>query len=580
MALTGLTIADLRHPDFLFDSTEWEQWRETFAGGEDYRDRYLEKFSANETQPEFDARKECTPIPTFAKAAILDIRNAIFQRLADVSRIGGSKKYQSHTAGEGAGVDRLGASMNSFIGIDVLTEILVMGRCGVYVDAPNKVPSTMAEEARSPYLYYYRIEDILSWTLDEAAEDGTFKAVLLRDFAISFNTEFDGIELPQGRETRFRLVWKDDDGVVRCRFYDSDKQVMFFDDSDDSGAIELGIPIVPFLMPTIGDSLLKDVSSYQKALLNLVSGDVNWALKSNMPFLTIQDDLRTVGAHLKTTSDSAVPGGQPGQNRKETVGNKGRYYDSGMDRPDFIAPPTDPLLASMKLQEKLEDDIRKLINLAVTNKAGSRTESAEAKKLSSQGLEAGLSYIGTVLRQAEQAISRYWSLYENTKNPITATVSYPDRYILKEDQERIDEAESLLKLADRLPGVDIKKSLNKMVVESLLTGKQDVELIQKIIKQIDSSGYTSSSIEDIIAAQTAGLVSDKLASEALGYQKGEVAKAKADKADRAVAVLQAQTNQMEAKGMENPASRGLPDLDTDPESGVKEKEKVEDKKDE
>lgn len=39
--------------------------------------------------------------------------------------------------------------------------------------------------------------------------------------------------------------------------------------------------------------------------------------------------------------------------------------DMKADRPGFIHPSSEPLLASMKLQEKLEQDIRKLINLAV-----------------------------------------------------------------------------------------------------------------------------------------------------------------------------------------------------------------------
>jgi len=567
---TSLSIADIRHPDYLFSSTEWTEWRDTFRGGEDYLQTYLKKFSDRETNTDFARRKDCTPIPTFAKAAILDIRNSIFQRLEEISRIGGSTKYDKAVAGEGAGVDREGASMNSFIGIDVLTELLVMGRVGIYVDAPSKVPTTLAEEARAPYLYHYRVEDILSWTLDSEAEDGTFKAVLLRDHAIDYNTEFDGIELPQGRKTRFRLVWKDDFGTVWCRFYDEDKNIIFYEDSMPSGEVELGIPVVPFIIADIGDSLLADVASYQKALLNLVSGDVNWALKSNVPFLTIQEELRTVGAHLKKTAEQPEPGGQPAQNNTEKHGSgTGRYYDVGMDRPDYIAPPTAPLLASMQLQEKLEDDIRKLINLAVTNKAGSRTESAEAKKLSSQGLEAGLSFIGMVLQQAEQAIARYWGMYENVKKPKIAKVAYPDRYILKEDQERIDQAKSMLELSKTIPGNKAKKAIAKMVIDTLMSGKQPVEVIQAIKAEIDSAAYITSFIEDVIAAQEAGLVGNETASEALGYKKGEVEKAKKDHADKLKLIQEAQTP-LTPPGMENPASRGLPQMGEGEESASEE----------
>jgi hypothetical protein len=332
-------------------------------------------------------------------------------------------------------------------------------------------------------------------------------------------------------------------------------------------------------MADIGESLMTDISSYQKALLNLVSGDVNWALSSNMPFLTIQSENRTVGAHLKKSADSAEEGGQPGQNQEASAGgNTGRFYDTNMDRPGYIAPPTDPLLASMKLQEKLEDDIRKLINLAVANKIGSRTESAEAKKLSSQGLEAGLSFIGTVLQQAEQAIARYWAMYENVKNPKIAKVKYPNRYILKADQERLDEAKGLLDLIDRIPGRKAKKIIAKMVINLLMGGRINSETIDKVMAEIEAAGYTSSSVKDVLADHKAGLVGDEVASEARGYLKGEVTKAKADQVERAVAILAAQTAPGEEGGIKNPASRGVAALDPDRSSGSKEQAKGKEKK--
>lgn len=573
MAESKFYVADIRHPEYLYASTMWAEWRETFRGGDRYLQLYLKKFSDSETDTDFATRKAYTPIPTFAKAAILDVRNSIFQRLEDVTRVQGSKRYESAVAGEGSGVDRNGRSMNSFIGIDVLTELLVMGRCGIYVDAPAVVPTTMAVEAQSPYLYYYRVEDILSWTLDENAEDGTFKAVLLQDYAITRQDISAGIDLPAGRELRYRLVWKDDAGQVWCRFYDADREILFQPGSMPvTGDIPLDIPVVPFIMPDIGEGLMTDISSYQKALLNLVSGDVNWALSSNTPFLTIQQELRSSGAHLKKTAPSAESGGQPSQDQRENVGGAvGRYYDLNTDRPGFIAPPPEPLLASMKLQEKLEDDIRKLINLAIANKVGSRTESAEAKKLSSQGLEAGLSFIGTVLQQAEQAIARMWAFYENSKRPQVAVVKYPNRYILKSDQERLDEAKSLLDIIDRVPGTKAKKTIAMSIVQLLLGGKVNTSVINEIMAEIKAAGYTSSSVQDVLQDHKNGLVGDETASEARGYAKGEVAKAKKDRADRAAATILAQTSPGEPP--KNPASRGVPSLDPDVDSGKKEQAK-------
>lgn len=581
---TSATQSAIRHPDFLLNSTDWAEWRETFGGGKDYRQRYLKKWSDRETNDEFALRKSCTPIPSFAKAAILDIRNAIFQRLGDVLRVGGSTSYQRGVKGEGTGVDREGTSMNSFIGIDILTELLVMGRTGVYVDAPNVMPTTLVQQVNrpdlAPYCYCYRVEDILSWRLDANEVPGTFKAVLLRDHAIEFDANLGGIELPAGRETRLRLVFKDPEtGKVRVKFFtdDAKETPIIIADGDPDGGVTLDLEVVPFIMPDIGVSLMSDITSYQHALLNLVSGDVNWLLQSSSPFLTIQRDLRSVGAHLKDPGQGNTPeaGGQRAKPKEEQIGGKGRFYDLETDRPGYIAPPTDPLLASIKLQEKLEDDIRKLVNLAVTNKAGSRTESAEAKKLSSQGLEAGLSYIGLILEETEQHIAKFWSMYESSK---PAEVGYPERYILKQDIERIEEAKEMANLMDRLPSKTARKTLAKQIIITMLGGKENTDTLSKIMGEINSAGYTTSALQDVIQAHSAGLVSDKTASESLGYNPDEVEQARKDKAERATITLLAQTAVGGESGQASigAGARGVPEVDPNEKSAQQEKQESQD----
>ena len=46
-----------------------------------------------------------TPIPAFARLAINDVRNAIFQRMRDITRRGGTTSYQEAVAGLNLGVD-------------------------------------------------------------------------------------------------------------------------------------------------------------------------------------------------------------------------------------------------------------------------------------------------------------------------------------------------------------------------------------------------------------------------------------------------------------------------------------------
>lgn len=559
-------IVNLRHPHYLRNSRNWELWRDTFEGGEYYRDRYLQKFNDRETDSDFTVRKKMTPIPTFAKSAILDIRNSIFQRLVGVTRNGGSKLYQEASAGVGGGVDGEGTAMDAFIGKDVLTELLVMGKVGVYIDAAPPTGETLADISFPPYLTYYRLEDILSYSYAPRGKGGEFEAVLLRDWNVKVETSFGGVTLPSGTRTQFRLVWKDDLGQVWYKLFDESGNVILQDESED-GAVLTDLPRVPFVLMDIGESLLTDVSSYQQALLNLTSNDVYYAIKSNSPFLTIQRDNLGEGDHLKKAESA-------GDGHTETTGaGKGRYYGRGEERPGFIAPPSSTLEVSMQLQSRLEDSIRTLVNLSVANKAGSRTESAESKKIGQGGLEAGLSFIGLELEDGEKKIATIWAEYEDTRNPNPAIVKYPDRYILKSDLERLEEAGEQLKLVEKLPGQKVKRIVSKQIISVLLNGKFPLSVIEELNREIDTIDYILSDPSTVLAAHKAGLVGDETSSEALGFNPNEVGKAREDRAFRIEQTLKAQTPKEE--GLSNPASRGAPELDANPNSGADEKDDTE-----
>ena len=536
-------IVEVRHPSYLSSLLDWRKWRVTYNGGEYFRKLYLQKFSGREDEQDFQNRLNMTPIPSYARVAINDVRNAIFQRLRDTVRRGGSKVYQEAINGMNLGVDLRGNTMNGFLGIKVLSELLIMGRVGVYVDSPL-VPgnATLADVQNfRPYLYFYPIEDILSWTCSKPDEPSTFQALLLRDVVLNFDQR---TYLPTTTVERFRMLWVDrDTGRVNLQFLDVQGNPIDRE-GNPCGAIELELTRIPFVLLDIGDSMIKDVVNHQIALLNLVSSDVNYALKSNFPFYIEQKDIRAAGSHLKNAvgeDGTATTGGQPGADSDIKVGmTQGRTYDMKMNPPAFINPSSEPLTASMNLQAKLEDDIRKLIHLAVAATANRAT--AESKSMDNQGLEAGLSYIGLVLEAAERQIAEFWAAYEE-RDPLKreiATIKYPDRYSLKTDSDRITEAENLVKLMYAVPGQKVKRELAKNIVLALLGGKVSVDDIQSIFTEIDKAPYATSDPTTIIAAVTAGLCGEKTAAMALGFNDDEHLQARQDHADRAIRILQAQ----------------------------------------
>jgi len=581
-------LTSVRHPSYLEDEMAWYDWRDAYNGGDRFVRKNLKRFSNRETLEDFADRKFYTPIQSFAKVAVNDVRNSIFQRLRDVYRREGSENYMKATAGEIGGVDNKGASMQQFLGIDVLTELLVMGRAGVYTDMPIlSGHHSMADEGNArPYNYMYKVEDILSWTVAKPEEPGEFTAILLRDQGIDYNQGFaPGVRLPCGGFIRYRFLWVDPvDRMVRMKLLDNKDGLLDWDGNtitSGDGITRLELDRIPFTMLDIGGSLLKDVYKHQIALLNLGSSDVSYALKANYATYIEQTDLRAVGTHLKKSIDddgtsNTSNNSKPGIEARTGV-TYGRKYDLKADAPSFIHPSSEPLLASMKLQEKLEDDIRKLVNLAVQNKVGQRAISAEAMKLSDQGLEAGLSYIGLILEGAERRIAEHWAAYEN-KDPHKrqiATIKYPDRYSLKNDEDRIKEAKELAELMYTVPGVAVKKELSKNIVTALLSGKANTKTIDGIFAQIDNSNYATSDPETIIRAHEAGLVGEQTASVALGFSPEEYLQARKDHIARAEAIMKAQQAGKEESN-EDMAARGLPDLDPDKKSGEGERDDAND----
>lgn len=103
---------------------------------------------------------------------------------------------------------------------------------------------------------------------------------------------------------------------------------------------------------------------------------------------------------------------------------------------------------------------------------------------------------------------------------------------------------------------------------ALLAGKVDLPTLEKIEQEIDKADYTTSDPQTIIDSKNAGLVGEKTASVALGFDDGEYLTAREDHIARVKRIAESQG----ALAGKNPAARGVPDLATDTQGGSTEKE--------
>jgi hypothetical protein len=585
-----IPISQVMHPLYKRRELSWHKWRLCFEGGDSFIDEYLQQFSKSESREDFAARKLMTYAPSFAKAAIIEVRNSVYQRLADISRVGGSATYQTAMAGKEGGVDNLGSSMNTFMGTEVLEELLVMGKVGIYVDMPPINGPTIADNAGvRPYLYAYRAEDIRSWADDESPLRNQYKAVLLRDVVCTHDNE---LNLPSGETERYRYYWRDANGEIWVQFYSITGLKVGPDGESDTGPIRLNLKRIPFVTLDLNNSLMCDIANYQIAMLNLASTDMAYATGANFPFYTEQFDPREGASHLKQVGDYSAENIDPevggvivndGNIQNNDVEIKsgpasGRRYGKGLERPGFVHPSSEPMKASMEKQHQLMKEIRLLINLTIAD-LQAKGASAESKGLDDRTLESGLSYIGLIMEDAERQVAEIWHQYEKEKTPYEVT--YPSRYSLRNQADIDAEVKQLKEQLSTVPSITYQRSIAKRIAELLVGHRITLENLKKIYSEIDKAKVVVILIEKIEKDVAGGYLDPELAAELRGYPVETVEKAQKFRIERIKETQLAQTKGVgfgraaaapgdlnPADGLKNPAARGNPDLSANPKQDV------------
>lgn len=564
--MNELSLIKSVHPEYADSSADWVLWRDVYKSGWYFVNKYLQQFHVRETDTQFSQRRLMTPAPAFAKSAIMEVVNNIFQRMPDITRINGSKSYMTCLDGLDGGVDLIGSSMNYFMGMSILPELLVMKRVGIYIDMPDAMGLTLLDVKTlkvRPYLYRYTTEEIVNWQLDLSDNCNEFSSILLREDYTVIDPKW---RMPTGVDRRYRHMYIGEDGFVHVCFYNEDEKMIDECGQECEEEIVLNITKIPFVMAQIPHSLLEDAARYQVALLNMNSADINYCIYSNFPFYTEQQDTRASTPYTRgpgsgsITTEGTYSAASDGENKEIQVGvSAGRGYPIGTERPGFIAPPTDPLKASMEKQDRLELAIRKLINLSVIQ-LGQVQASADSKQMDNQGLEAGLSAIGIELERCERKIGEFWSMYESTRPP---TVHYPLRYSLKSDTERRDEATDLTKLASQFPSQIMRKEVVKLAARTLMGPKVSKETMLSIESEIDKAEIIVTDPDVINNQVINGILDKKNAAKALILPDDAVDLANKEHAER-LAVIAAQQSSIGQ-------ARGVPDGSADPNAGKMEK---------
>ena len=562
-------ISQITHPEYDSKVSSWKLFRLTGTGGEAFLEEYLKK-RPRESNPNFTLRKEVSYIPAFAKGALQQIQNSIRQRLTAVQRLGGTNIYQDAIKGKIGGVDRRKSSMNKFIGDTVLKELIMMGAVGVYVDAPDteQNETLLDDQDNVPFLYIFPVEAIKSWTTDPT-NPTKFTRLLLS-------------EMVQVKDEEFGLTTE---LVERFRFYQLEEEevtVQFFDEAGEPVDIEnqpgtqtytVGLTEIPFVLLSLNDSLLSDIARHQIALLNLASGDMEYATESNQPFLAEQFDPRDARNYFGSVSDDPADStAGTDENvtdplRKPTeriIGNtRGIRVPKDIEYPKYVSPDTAPLKISMEKQKALQEEIHILINQTLQSTV-SRSTSGESKKVDQSKEEDGLKAIGDELEYGESQIAIFWQMYENTGEP--AEIKYPENYSFKDDIARRSEAKELSDLLAKTPSMAAQKAIAKRMMWILLGDVISDQEMQEIFTELDNAEGLISDPEMIRNLVEAQILPTSKAAVQLGFPEEVAQQAKEERLEVVAAIAKAQTP--------NPDARGVSEADPEPGTSAR-KEKRE-----
>lgn len=566
-----MLTTDFRFPGVRFE--EFQKWRLTYNGGREFISTYLKKFDKLETTEEFATRSELTYCPSFAEEGIKEICDSIFPRMADITRTGGPPSYINAVAGLNGGVDLKFSTMDTFMGKTCLPEACALGKIGIYVDMPAFNPTdTLAQfqQEPHPYLYTYGAEQILSWRTLVWENELVFTSILVKDCNLEYDPK---TGLPSGTSEAFRLIRLLDNGVSITflrRYQDNVGSKEWKEEITKEVFIE-GMTRIPLVIMDLGGSFLKNISDYQIVLLNIESSDIQYILKANFPFYVEQYNPLSEGAFQKaakiddqgnvtpTNAASTSSSGSPGVQEVVTGATKGRRYPMGADAPAFIHPSPEPLQASAAKQEQIKQDIRRLLNLAVSNVAPTRA-SAESKQVDQAGLEAGLAAIGIVMESTEQQVARIWCEYEKYKEKIV--VKYPKVYSTKSDSQRIQDAKDVGELKTLAPSKQFNKELSKMAARAILAGKVTLEIMKKVEDEIDAAEFIANDYKEVASDVELGLVDKVTASNARGYDGAKVVPiATKEHTERLAEIAKAQSEKTNINGVKDtepapPAKRG------------------------
>ncbi|CAK0766032.1 conserved hypothetical protein [Gammaproteobacteria bacterium] len=422
---------------------------DAYTGGGGFRDgSYLVRHS-REMDGKYQRRQQLSTYPNYLKKVVNIHLGFLFGKSAE--RIGGGdtwKKVSENADGAGTPMQKLLARHYRMA--------LLLGTVLLIVDKPRGSPLTKAQE-KPPYVAIRLPGQVAGYLLDDA---GGFTEITFAEIAAN--------------------------GKIRYRHFDA-ASWWVADGSDGTGNREEGahnlgrVPVVRLqcdspLSPKEwrAEPWARGLADISFDLFNALSELRELFRNQTFSILTLpvmDKEQAQALKSLKIGTDNAMP-----------------YYPDGGGRPDFIAPPSDPVSLYLKYLDWLLARIYQIADLEFTggaSKEGSGHTQGSGVALSFQFQQANRSLAGMAaeIERAETEIAALVSAWSG--ETWDGTISYPREF-------NVVDLQAELKIAMDSLTLGISKTfdatLKKRVARDILGGRVDPKTIDKIDLEIDAGG--------------------------------------------------------------------------------------------
>lgn len=405
-SVTSTNLLYQRHRD------RWQFLLESYIGGDEYRyGQHLTKYS-NETNIEYQARLDTTPLDNHCRSVVQVYTSFLFRDCPD--REYGSVVNNPNLKPFLEDADLDGRSLDAFMR-DVAIWAAVFGHCWVVVAKPAVNVGTRAAELEQgirPYLNLITPLTVTDWTWQREAS-GAFNLVYFK-YIEEANDSFSTIKEWTPELIKTTQVNHNTRAVV-------------------SEIVEVnGLGKIPAVISYatrspvrgIGASMISDIADTQKMIYNLTS-EVEQSVRVNgHPTLvkTAEVEASAGAGSIALMPDNMDPGLKPYLLNVST--DIGQIYTS-----------INSLVAS----------IDKMSNTGAIRATESRTASGIAMETEFQLLNARLAEIADNLELTEEQIWRWFSMYEGSA--WDGSIEYPNNFNIRDKKDYLTKLQMAMGLA-------------------------------------------------------------------------------------------------------------------------------------